>query len=102
MSSKDLSQQVIKYWKIFAILLVCTVFTVLAAKTNFDIEGSIAGGFFVGLAIASLKGYLVAFNFMHLNDEKKIIYWILLLTVIFLIVLLFIPVMWETTLVGKY
>tara|TARA_Y100001968_G_C19133742_1_gene608044 strand:+ start:131 stop:439 length:309 start_codon:yes stop_codon:yes gene_type:complete len=102
MSSKDLSQQVIKYWKIFAILLVCTVFTVLAAKTNFDIEGSIAGGIFVGLAIASLKGYLVAFNFMHLNDEKKIIYWILLLTVIFLIVLLFIPVMWETTLVGKY
>ena len=71
MSSKDLSQQVIKYWKIFAILLVCTVFTVLAAKTNFDIEGSIAGGIFVGLAIASLKGYLVAFNFMHLNDEKK-------------------------------
>ena len=102
MSSKDLSQQVIKYWKIFAILLVCTVFTVLAAKTNFDIEGSIAGGIFVGLAIASLKGYLVAFNFMHLNDEKKIIYWILLLTVIFLIVLLFIPVMWETTLVGNY
>tara|TARA_Y100000589_G_C27119381_1_gene615711 strand:+ start:893 stop:1201 length:309 start_codon:yes stop_codon:yes gene_type:complete len=102
MSSKDLSQQVIKYWKIFAILLVCTVFTVLAAKTNFDIEGSIAGGIFVGLAIASLKGYLVAFNFMHLNDEKKIIYWILLLTVIFLIVLLFIPVLWETTLVGKY
>ena len=102
MSSKDLSQQVIKYWKIFVILLVCTVFTVLAAKTNFDIEGSIAGGIFVGLAIASLKGYLVAFNFMHLNDEKKIIYWILLLTVIFLIVLLFIPVLWETTLVGKY
>ncbi len=102
MSSKDLSQHVIKYWKIFAILLVCTVFTVLAAKTNFDIEGSIAGGIFVGLAIASLKGYLVAFNFMHLNDEKKIIYWILLLTVIFLIVLLFIPVLWETTLVGKY
>ena len=102
MSSKYLSQQVIKYWKIFAILLVCTVFTVLAAKTNFDIEGSIAGGIFVGLAIASLKGYLVAFNFMHLNDEKKIIYWILLLTVIFLIVLLFIPVLWETTLVGKY
>tara|TARA_B100000965_G_C19398695_1_gene672344 strand:+ start:92 stop:400 length:309 start_codon:yes stop_codon:yes gene_type:complete len=102
MSSKDLSQQVIKYWKIFAILLICTVFTVLAAKTNFDIEGSIAGGIFVGLAIASLKGYLVAFNFMHLNDEKKIIYWILLLTVIFLIVLLFIPVMWETTLVGNY
>ena len=102
MSSKDVSHHIAKYWKIFAILLVCTVFTVLAAKTNFDVKDSIAGGIFVGLAIASLKGYLVAFNFMHLNDENKIIYWILLLTVIFLIGLLFIPVLWETTLVGNY
>ena len=99
MSSKDLSQSIIKYWKIFAILLVCTVFTVLAAETNFDIENSIAGGIFVGLTIAVVKGYLVASNFMHLNDEKKIIYWILLLTVAFLAMLLFIPVLWESTLV---
>ena len=101
MSSKDLSQNIIKYWKIFAILLVCTVFTVLAAQTNFDIENSIAGGIFVGLTIAVIKGYLVASNFMHLNDEKKIIYWILLLTVAFLTMLLFIPVLWESTLVGS-
>ena len=100
MSSKDLSQNIVKYWKIFAILLVCTVFTVLAAQTNFDIENSIAGGIFVGLTIAVIKGYLVASNFMHLNDEKKIIYWILLLTVAFLTMLLFIPVLWESTLVG--
>jgi len=101
MSSKDLSQNIVKYWKIFAILLVCTVFTVLAAQTNFDIENSIAGGIFVGLTIAVIKGYLVASNFMHLNDEKKIIYWILLLTVAFLTMLLFIPVLWESTLVGS-
>tara|TARA_Y100001970_G_scaffold285631_1_gene405909 strand:+ start:1175 stop:1483 length:309 start_codon:yes stop_codon:yes gene_type:complete len=102
MSSKDLSHHIVKYWKIFAILLVCTVFTVLAAETNFDVENSIAGGIFVGLTIAVIKGYLVASNFMHLNDEKKIIYWILLLTVIFLVALLFIPVLWESTLVGKH
>tara|TARA_B100000700_G_scaffold250940_1_gene281781 strand:+ start:490 stop:798 length:309 start_codon:yes stop_codon:yes gene_type:complete len=102
MSSKDLSHHIVKYWKIFAILLVCTVFTVLAAETNFDVENSIAGGIFVGLTIAVIKGYLVASNFMHLNDEKKIIYCILLLTVIFLVALLFIPVLWESTLVGKH
>ena len=102
MSSKDLTHHIVKYWKIFAILLVCTVFTVLAAETNFDVQDSIAGGIFVGLTIAIIKGYLVASNFMHLNDEKKIIYWILLLTVVFLVMLLFIPVLWESTLVGKH
>ena len=99
MSSKDISNHIIKYWKIFAILLVCTVFTVLAAGMDFDVENSIAGGIFVG---ATIKGYLVAANFMHLNDEKKIIYWILLLTFAFLVMLLFIPVLWESTLVGRH
>ena len=102
MSSKNLSHHISKYWKIFAILLVCTVLTVFAAETNFDVENSIAGGIFVGLTIAVIKGYLVASNFMHLNDEKKIIYWILLLTFLFLFILLFIPVLWESTLVGKH
>jgi len=102
MSSKDISNHIIKYWKIFAILLVCTVLTVLAAEMDFDVENSIAGGIFVGLTIATIKGYLVAANFMHLNDEKKIIYWILLLTFAFLVMLLFIPVLWESTLVGRH
>ena len=45
------------------------------------------------LSCPVVKGYLVASNFMHLNDEKKIIYWILLLTVAFLAMLLFIQVL---------
>jgi len=101
MSSKDISHHIIKYWKIFAILLVCTFLTVLAAGMDFDVENSIAGGIFVGLTIAVIKGYLVASNFMHLNNEKKMIYWVLLLTFVFLVILLFIPVLWETSLVGK-
>ena len=102
MSSKNLSYHISKYWKIFAILLVCTVLTVFAAETNFDVENSIAGGIFVGLTIAVIKGYLVASNFMHLNNEKKMIYWILLLTFLFLFVLLFIPVLWQSTLVVNH
>jgi len=39
---------------------------------------------------------------MHLNDEKPMIYWIILVTLVFFLILLFIPVMWESTLVGKY
>ena len=99
MSSKDISHHIVKYWKIFVILLICTFFTVFAAEMDFDVQNSIAGGIFVGLAIATFKGYLVASNFMHLNDEKKMIYWILLLTFVFLIVLLFVPVLWDMNLV---
>ena len=101
MLSKDISHHIIQYWKIFVILLICTVLTVIASYMNFDVKNSIAGGIFVGLTIAVIKGYLVAFNFMHLNNEKKMIYWILLLTFIFFMVLLFMPVLWETSLVGN-
>jgi caa(3)-type oxidase subunit IV len=62
---------------------------------DFNVQDSIAGAIFVGLLIASIKGYLVAANFMHLNSEKKIIYWILLLTVFFLALLLFLPLLWD-------
>ena len=49
----------------------------------------------VGLMIAFVKGYLVAANFMHLNDEKSIIYMILGMTVVFFIVLFFMPTLWH-------
>ena len=58
-------------------------------------QNSIAGAIFVGLLIATVKGYLVAANFMHLNSETKMIYWTLLLTVFFLFILLCIPVLWD-------
>ena len=56
-------------------------------------------GIFVGLLIAFIKGFLVAANFMHLNNERKLIYWILILTVSFLVVLFFMPMLWENNLV---
>ena len=101
MSSKDISHHIIKYRNVFLLLLVCTFFTVYASYLEFDVGDSIAGGIFIGLTIATIKGYLVAANFMHLNSEKKIIYWILLLTIAFLILLLFIPLLWDLNLVGN-
>ena len=53
-------------------LLILTVLTVLASYVEFGGIVWLAVG--VGLAIAAFKGYLVAANFMHLNDEKPIIY----------------------------
>ena len=46
----------------------------------------------VALFIATVKGALVAGYFMHLVSEKKLIYAVLALTVVFFVVLLALPV----------
>ena len=45
----------------------------------------------VALVIAAMKGSMVAGVFMHLSHEKQWIYGALLLTVVFFIVLMFVP-----------
>jgi len=46
---------------------------------------------FVALLIAVIKGSLVALFFMHLVDERRLIYSVLVLTVVFFIFLMFVP-----------
>ena len=100
MSVKEMAHHIANYRKVFIFLLIGTALTVAASYMEFNVQSSIAGGVFVGLTIATIKGYLVAANFMHLNSEKKIIYWILLLTVFFLGLLLFIPLLWDLNLMS--
>lgn len=78
------------YLMVFGALLVGTVLTVLVASPpeflywldvgdhGFDKYDAI-----VGLLIASTKASLVAFIFMHLNHEKKAVYWIFATGLIF-------------------
>ena len=96
-----MTHYIANYRKVFIYLLIGTTLTVLAFYMEFNVQNSIAGAVFVGLTIATIKGYLVAANFMHLNSEKKMIYWILLLTVFFLALLLFIPVLWDVNNMGN-
>ena len=63
------------YRNVFIALIILTVLTVAVSYIHFNL---VWVGVFVGLLIASVKGYLVAANFMHLNDESKTIYWILI------------------------
>ena len=102
MSNKDLAHHITHYRNVFVYLLIGTALTVAASYLEFNVKDSIAGAIFVGLAIATIKGYLVAANFMHLNSEKKMIYWILLLTVFFLALLLFIPLLWDINNMSNY
>ena len=102
MSDNNMTHHIANYRKIFIFLLIGTAFTVWASYIEFNVQNSIAGAIFVGLTIASIKGYLVAANFMHLNSEKKMIYWILLLTIFFLIPLLFVPLLWDLNNMSNY
>ena len=102
MSDHDIKSHIIVYRNVFVALLFFTVLTVLVSYIEVDASDRfIVGAVFIGLLIASVKGYLVAANFMHLNNEKPMINWSLILTVIFFIVLLFMPLLWDINNMGK-
>lgn len=88
-SAEEIRAHIGGYYKIGGALLVLTVVTVgVALYIDFN---SVFLTVFVGLLIATVKGSLVACYFMHLIDEKRMIYQILVLTVFFFIVLMAVP-----------
>jgi len=80
---EDVHDHVKTYIKVFCALAVGTVITVLAS--NFHL--GIVLGIVVALIIATVKGSLVAAFFMHLAAERKVIYWVLVLTASFVVVM---------------
>ena len=80
------------YLTVFGALGVLTVITVLASY----LEVSTSEGIFLALIIASVKASLVAGYFMHLISERNTIIWILLLTVFFFFVMIFLPLISNT------
>ena len=88
------------YRNVFFALMVLTGATVGASYFEFGGIVWLAVG--VGLAIAFLKGYLVAANFMHLNNEKSFIYMTLAMTIVFFLVLFFMPLLWHNDGLDSY
>ena len=80
-SHEDIQKHVKTYYMVFGALAVLTVVTVAVAYIHL----SIVPALIVALFIAMIKGGLVACYFMHLISEKKVIYWTLAITVVFLI-----------------
>ena len=95
--STDVQAHIKLYKKIGAALMVLTVVTVLASF----IPVGVALGVVLALIIATVKGSLVATYFMHLVGERKSIYFPLLLTVFFFLVLIFIPLLGHTNTYGR-
>ena len=84
----EIQKTVRLYFMIGAALLVFTGITVGANQFHFALPIAVT----VALVIACMKGSMVASVFMHLSHERKWIYGALLLTVVFFVVLMSIPI----------
>ena len=65
-----------------------TIVTVAISRFHLPVHQAVT----IALIVATIKGSLVACYFMHLISEKKLIYAVLALTVVFFIALLALPV----------
>jgi cytochrome c oxidase subunit 4 len=83
----DVAKEVRRYLLVFGALLVGTIVTVLASYIDFGHPGVNIG---VALFIAIVKASLVAGYFMHLIDERKLIYGVLGATAFFFVGLMYI------------
>ena len=85
----DIDKHVRTYVIVFAALAVLTIVTVGVYYLHLPAAAAIG----LALFIAAIKAALVASYFMHLISEKKLILWILGLTVAFFVALLLLPVL---------
>jgi cytochrome c oxidase subunit 4 len=85
----DIDKTVRVYVTVFVVLMALTIITVAISRIHLPIHIAVT----VALLVATVKGSLVACYFMHLIDEKKLIYAVLALTAAFFIALLALPVL---------
>src|SRR5262245_8904711 len=92
----ELRKGIRTYWMIGAALYAFTIITVAVNRVHLAIPLAIT----VALAVASIKGSMVAAVFMHLSHEKRWIYGALLLTVGFFVVLMLVPLLTTSDTIG--
>src|SRR5687767_1272107 len=83
----DIDKHVRVYIIVFVALMALTVITV--AISYLDLPPAMA--ITVALFVATIKGSLVACYFMHLISEKRLIYAVLVITVVKFVALLALP-----------
>ena len=84
----DIDKHIRTYVLVFVALMALTAITVGISYLHLPIKKAIV----LALIVALVKGSLVGAFFMHLISEKKAIYGTLLLTVIFFIAIMALPV----------
>lgn len=88
-SPEQIRKEMRVYVTVFLGLAVLTAVTVYAC---YGLKLPVHTAIIVALIIASIKGFLVAGFFMHLLSEKKVIYGVLILTVVFFVFLMTLPI----------
>ena len=88
-SPESIKKEMTRYIGVFVALAALTGLTVWV---RFQLQLPEHQAIIVALIIATIKGSLVAAFFMHLLSEKKLIYSVLILTVVFFAVLMWLPV----------
>ena len=84
----DIDKHVRIYISVFVALMILTVVTVAVSRYHLPVPLAVT----VALIVATIKGSLVACYFMHLISEKKLIYAVLVLTAVFFVALLALPI----------
>lgn len=85
----EIDRHVRVYITVFVALMALTIVTVAISYLDLPTGPAIA----LGLLVALIKGSLVAGFFMHLISEKKLIVWVLALTVLFFFFVLLGPLL---------
>ncbi len=85
----DIDKHVRVYIIVFVALMALPLITVAVSYLDLSPPMAIA----VAVFIATIKGSLVACYFMHLISEKRLIYAVLVITVVKFVALLFLPVL---------
>src|ERR671913_279127 len=83
----EIDRHVRIYITVFVALMALTIITVAISYLDLPPAMAIA----VALFVATIKGSLVACYFMHLISEKKLIYAVLVITVVKFVALLALP-----------
>ena len=84
----DIDRHVRIYITVFVALMLLTFITVAISRVHLPLPIAVS----LALLVATIKGTLVACYFMHLISEKKLIYAVLALTVVFFVALIALPV----------
>ncbi len=85
----DIDKHVRVYITVFVALMALTLITVAVSYLDLSTPMAIT----VALFVATIKGSLVAGYFMHLISEKRLIIAVLLLTAVFFVALMALPVL---------
>ena len=88
-ATADYPKHVRTYISVFAALAALTIMTVAVSYVQLAAVPAII----LAITIACIKGSLVMGFFMHLINEKQVVVAILILTALFMIPLLIIPIM---------